>query len=62
LGNEYIYTTDNVTGTNGVGSTDVITLAPGEINNSQTTGAYVPGSIGDFVFLDINENGIQDVV
>ena len=61
LGNEYIYTTDNVTGTNGVGSTDVITLAPGEINNSQTTGAYVPGSIGDFVFLDINENGIQDV-
>jgi len=60
LGSEYIYSTDNVTGANGIGSTNIISLAPGEVNVDQSTGAYVTATVGDFVFLDLNENGIQD--
>ena len=60
LGSAYIYSTDNVSNTNGVGSTDAFVLSPGEINSDQSTGAFIPGSIGDYVFLDLNENGIQD--
>jgi len=61
LSTSYVYTTSNVTETNGIGSTDRFVLAPGEISNSQNTGAYIPASIGDFIFLDIDEDGIQDV-
>jgi len=61
LPTSYVYTTSNVTETNGIGSTDRFVLAPGEISNSQNTGAYIPASIGDFIFLDIDEDGIQDV-
>lgn len=61
LSNDYVYSTSNVTGSNGMGSTDIFTLAPGEIRSDQITGAYIPGSIGDFVFLDNDENGIQDL-
>ena len=60
LGDEYIYSTDNVTGANGIGSTDAFTLIPGEVVSDQSTGAYVLATIGDYVFLDVNEDGIQD--
>ncbi len=46
------------------GATTCITLAVGEVNTSIDAGMYkVPppkGSIGDFVWNDINQNGIQD--
>ncbi len=59
LSSAYIYSTNNVSGANGIGSTDEFVLAPGEIVSNQITGAYVLGSIGDYVFLDMDENGIQ---
>ena len=60
LGVQYVFSTNNVTGVNGAGSTNTISLAPGEENTDQSTGAYVKASIGDYVFLDANENGLQD--
>ncbi len=60
LEDQYFFSTGNITNANGDGSTDVFTLLPGEMFVDQTTGAYIPGAIGDYVFLDLNENGIQD--
>ncbi|WP_461125424.1 SdrD B-like domain-containing protein, partial [Spirosoma aerophilum] len=43
------------------GVTRSVTLAPGENNPNLDAGFYVPGaSLGDFVFIDLNKNGIQD--
>ncbi len=42
------------------GSTDVFTLLPGEFKNTVDAGIYYPSTIGDFVWLDVNKDGIQD--
>ncbi len=46
------------------GRTDCVFLAPGENNTTIDAGIYQPapvlGSIGDFVWNDLNKNGIQD--
>ncbi len=49
------------------GETEAITLLPGENNRDIDAGlVYVPpmmisfGSLGDYVWLDVNENGLQD--
>ncbi|MDJ0658451.1 MAG: SdrD B-like domain-containing protein [Crocosphaera sp.] len=39
---------------------DVVTLIPGEFNRTIDSGFYKFAQIGDFVFNDLNENGIQD--
>jgi len=51
----------DVTGANGAGSTDLIQLALSEIRPDIDAG-YVHdyGSVGDFVWLDLNEDGLQD--
>nr|WP_236143254.1 SdrD B-like domain-containing protein [Nostoc sp. CMAA1605] len=38
-----------------------ITLAPGEVNTTIDAGFYKLASLGDFVFADNNNNGIQDI-
>lgn len=42
------------------GATNIFNLDPGEFNMDVDGGIYLPGSIGDFVFDDLNANGIQD--
>ncbi|MBD2700859.1 hypothetical protein IC229_09430 [Spirosoma sp. BT702] len=42
------------------GLTGTYSLTANEVNNSIDMGYYRPASVGDFVFLDINHNGIQD--
>lgn len=46
------------------GKTACVLLAPGENNTTLDAGVYQPtpvvGSIGDFVWNDLNQNGIQD--
>ena len=42
------------------GITNTITLTPGQSNLDLDAGLYQPASIGDFVFLDANRNGVQD--
>jgi len=42
------------------GKTDCITIAPGETNNTIDAGLYKNATIGDFVWNDLNGNGIQD--
>ncbi|MEC0228838.1 SdrD B-like domain-containing protein [Paenibacillus alba] len=41
-------------------STSVITLNEGGRDYSYDAGVYKPASLGDYVFLDANKNGIQD--
>ena len=43
------------------GETACTTLDPGENDLTWDAGMYEPACIGDFVWNDINENGIQDV-
>ncbi len=66
---EYIITNPNVgddltdsdiTGAFGEGSTDIFSIPSGGIVNTVNGGAYLPASIGDQVWLDENEDGIQD--
>jgi hypothetical protein len=42
------------------GITGIINLSPGETNNSIDAGFLPLGSIGDFVWYDTNNNGVQD--
>ena len=42
------------------GMTEILTLAPGENNDTIDAGLLKPAAIGDFVFKDLNGNGIQD--
>jgi uncharacterized repeat protein (TIGR01451 family) len=39
---------------------DVVTLSPGENDTTVDSGFYKTASLGDFVFNDANNNGIQD--
>ena len=66
---EYIITDPNIgndmsdsdiTGQFGVGSTDIFSLPSGGVVNTVDGGAYLPATIGDRVWLDENEDGIQD--
>jgi uncharacterized repeat protein (TIGR01451 family)/gliding motility-associated-like protein len=43
------------------GQTQSVTLAPGEFNPTLDAGFYIPSaSLGDFVFVDTDRDGIQD--
>ncbi len=42
------------------GRAPVVSLAPGEFNSTIDAGLLKPAAIGDFVFKDLNGNGIQD--
>src|SRR6185369_7157729 len=42
------------------GKSDCRTLAAGGVDNTVDAGAYKPASIGDFVWNDLNGDGIQD--
>ena len=42
------------------GRAPVVSLAPGEFNPTIDAGLLKPAAIGDFVFKDLNGNGIQD--
>ena len=42
------------------GMTDPVTLESGETNNDLDAGLYLPASLGDFVWEDIDADGIQD--
>jgi protocatechuate 3,4-dioxygenase beta subunit len=65
----YTFTTKNASGSTAAndsnvnpstGKTDAITLATGATDNTIDAGLYQPASIGDFVWKDVNGNGIQD--
>jgi uncharacterized repeat protein (TIGR01451 family) len=43
------------------GITPAVTLASGEDNPNLDAGLYLPASLGDFVWIDVNGDGIQDV-
>jgi hypothetical protein len=42
------------------GRTGPVTLALGDVNRTVDAGIYCPASLGDFVWNDTNQNGIQD--
>ncbi len=44
----------------GTGRTGTVTLESGENNTTLDSGLYYPASLGDFVWLDIDGNGVQD--
>jgi len=51
----------NATPTTGQsGKSECVTLVSGENNRTIDAGGYKPASLGDFVWLDQNKNGIQD--
>ncbi len=41
-------------------STAVVSLSEGENNNSQNFGYFAPGTIGDTIYHDANNNGVID--
>ncbi|MCO5067491.1 MAG: isopeptide-forming domain-containing fimbrial protein [Kiritimatiellae bacterium] len=43
----------------GTGRTGTVTLESGENNTTLDAGLYIPASLGDFVWLDVNGDGIQ---
>ncbi|GEM_PF-2182310 len=45
---------------NASGVTPAVTLAAGQTDNTIDAGLYQPGAIGDFVWNDLNDNGVQD--
>jgi hypothetical protein len=51
---------DNVDSDNIGGFTTTINLSPGENDNSIDAGFFIPATIGNFVWNDINQNGLQD--
>lgn len=53
-------TDSDITGQFGEGSTDLFALPSGGLVTNVNGGAYLPASIGDRVWLDQNENGIQE--
>jgi len=42
------------------GSTSPVTLAPGEYNPTLDAGVVIPASLGNYVWIDVNQNGIQE--
>lgn len=53
-------TDSDITGLNGVNTTDVFAVGIGETITNIDAGAYLPATIGDFVWNDLNKNGAQD--
>ncbi|EIJ43114.1 putative collagen-binding protein, partial [Beggiatoa alba B18LD] len=53
-------TDSDVTGNTGTGRTNLITLTAGETNNDIDAGIRWTGSIGDYVWIDTNNNNLQD--
>jgi len=51
----------DITGVNGPGTTDYINLSSGQNYQDLDGGFYRDNSIGDFIWEDINQDGIQDV-
>ncbi len=45
----------------GAGVTPAVTVLPGQVINHVDAGIFLPGCIGNFVWLDENKNGIQDI-
>ncbi|MBK7787039.1 MAG: carboxypeptidase regulatory-like domain-containing protein [Saprospiraceae bacterium] len=45
----------------GAGVTPAITVLPGQVITHVDAGIFLPGCIGNFVWLDENKNGIQDI-
>lgn len=45
----------------GAGVTAAVTVLPGQVINHVDAGIFLPGCIGNFVWLDENKNGIQDI-
>jgi protocatechuate 3,4-dioxygenase beta subunit len=50
----------DITNAFGRGTTDIFTVLPGESKLNIDAGAYLPATLGDFVWNDLNKNGIQD--
>ena len=50
----------DVTGSNGAGTTDTFTVLSGEERCDIGAGYYPMGTIGDFVFIDSNQNGLRE--
>ncbi len=50
----------DATGANGTGSTELITVIIDDLTENVDAGLYKNGSIGDFVWVDADFNGIQD--
>ncbi len=42
------------------GMTQIVTLAPGEFNPTLDAGIVAPASLGDFVWSDLDRDGVQD--
>ena len=67
-GGGYLFTTPNVGGDDTVdsdadpttGRSQTVTLAVGETQTTLDAGAYLPVTIGDVVYEDLNGNGTQD--
>lgn len=51
----------DITGVNGPGTTEIINLSSGQNHKDLDGGFYQDNSIGDFIWEDINQDGIQDV-
>ncbi len=59
--NGNILNDSNIDGSNGIGTSGTITLMSGQNDSTIDIGLVVaPASIGDFVWSDLNANGIQD--
>lgn len=63
----YVFTAQNQGGDDSIdsdvdanGDSGTITLSAGENDDSWDAGLYIPASIGDFVWYDLNNDGIQD--
>lgn len=50
----------DVTSSLSFGSTDLFQLFPGEIKDDVDCGIFLPSAIGDYVWEDLNKNGIQE--
>ncbi len=67
---EYVFTTRNASGTNGTNNSDAntitgitsnTTLSSSENDMNWDAGIFIPVSIGDYTWHDINGDGIQDL-
>lgn len=54
------HTTDNDSNVDAAGTTGIISLTAGQDDLSIDAGIVLPAAIGDYVWEDINTNGIQD--
>jgi protocatechuate 3,4-dioxygenase beta subunit len=53
-------TDSNITNANGQNTTDTFTLNVGQQIENIDAGAYLPATLGDFVWNDLNQDGTQD--